>query len=120
MLRMYRLQPPLYTRLHVPEPGTPAEAHLLFLAPSWSTPVWRSSFDADVWTKEAGAMLRHTLSRLINGIRDWRFFIFPYAYCGTCEFRVACRREHQPTLWRASRSGEAKELTALRTLEVEP
>ncbi|HKR80588.1 MAG TPA: PD-(D/E)XK nuclease family protein [Nitrospira sp.] len=119
-VRGYRLQPPLYTRLHVPGQGTPAEAQLLFLAPSWSTPVWRSSFDANVWTQEAGTMLRHTLSRLINGIRDGQFFIVPDSYCGTCEFRVACRREHQPTLWRASRSDEAKQLTALRTLEVKP
>ena len=72
------------------------------------------------YPQEAGAMLRDTLSRLINGIRDGLFFIVPDAYCGTCEFRVACRREHQPTLWRASRSSEAKQLTALRTLEVEP
>jgi ATP-dependent helicase/nuclease subunit B len=72
-----------------------------------------------VWEKEPGAILRDTLGRLIEGIRAGRFFIIPDAYCGTCDFRVACRREHQPTWWRASRSAEAKRLTALRTLEVE-
>ena len=118
-VRGSRLQPPFYTRLHVPDHGTASQAQFLFLAPSWPTPVWRSSFDADVWGKEPGRMLRDTLSRLINGIREGRFFIVPDAYCGTCEFRVACRRAHQPTWWRASRSVEAKRLTALRTLEVE-
>jgi ATP-dependent helicase/nuclease subunit B len=119
-VRGYRLQPPLYTRLHVPDHGTPAQAQLVFLAPSWPTPVWRSSFDADVWDKAAGETLRDTLRCLIEGIRDGRFFIIPDAYCETCEFRVACRREHQPTWWRASRSVEARRLTALRTLEVAP
>jgi ATP-dependent helicase/nuclease subunit B len=118
-VRGYRLQPPLYTRLHVRDHGSAGQAQLVFLAPSWPTPVCRSSFDADVWEKEPGAILRDTLGRLIEGIRAGRFFIIPDAYCGTCDFRVACRREHQPTWWRASRSAEAKRLTALRTLEVE-
>ena len=117
-VRGYRLQPPLYTRLHLPDRGMAGQAQLLFLAPSWPTPVWRSSFDADVWTEEAGTMLRRTLSGLVEGIRAGRFFILPDAYCGTCEYRVACRREHQPTWWRASRSVEAKRLTEVRSLEV--
>ena len=118
-VRGSRLQPPLYTRLHLPDYGTPGQAQFIFLAPSWPTPVWRSGFDAEVWVKEAGVLLRDTLSRLIDGIRGGRFFIVPDAYCGTCEFRVACKREHQPTWWRASRSGEARRLRELRTLEVE-
>jgi ATP-dependent helicase/nuclease subunit B len=55
----------------------------------------------------------------LYGIRQGRFFIMPDTYCKTCEYRVACRREHMPTWWRASRAMEAKELAALRALRVD-
>jgi ATP-dependent helicase/nuclease subunit B len=119
-VRGYRLQPPLYARLQFPEHGTPHEVQLYFLAPRWSTPVMRSTFGADEWSGGSGTMIRHTLGQLISGIRNGRFFIMPDAYCETCEFRVACRREHSSTWWRASRAPESKELGALRSLRVSP
>jgi len=119
-VRGYRLQPPLYARLRFPEHDTPHEVQLFFLAPRWSTPVVRSTFDADGWSGEVGTMLRHTVGQLISGIRSGRFFIMPDTYCKTCEFRVACRREHSPTWWRASQAAESKELRALRSLRVTP
>jgi len=119
-IRGYRLQPALYTLLRLSEYGTAAQVQLLFLAPGWSTPVARSTFEAAVWRSGTGTLLRETVGRLINGIRNGRFFIVPDAYCETCEYRIACRREHQATWWRASRATESKELAALRNLRVSP
>jgi ATP-dependent helicase/nuclease subunit B len=117
-VRGYRLQPALYTLLRLSEYHTAAQAQLLFLAPWWSTPIMRSTFEAAVWRTGTGTMLRRTIGRLISGIRNGRFFIVPEAYCGTCDYRIACRREHQATWWRASRAPESIELAALRTLRV--
>jgi ATP-dependent helicase/nuclease subunit B len=55
----------------------------------------------------------------MSGIKNGRFFIMPGTYCKTCEYRVACRREHMPTWWRTSRAMEGKALAALRTLRVD-
>ena len=118
-VRGYRLQPPLYARLRIPELGTPREVQLFFLAPSWATLIGRSTFQTDVWGTDTGTRLRRTLGQLMNGIKTGRFFVIPGGYCKTCEYRVACRREHMPTWWRASRASEARELAALRTLQVE-
>jgi ATP-dependent helicase/nuclease subunit B len=52
-------------------------------------------------------------------LRNGRFFIMPDAYCKTCEYRVACRREHMPTSWRSARAREGKALAALRNLRVD-
>jgi ATP-dependent helicase/nuclease subunit B len=43
----------------------------------------------------------------------------PDTYCKTCDYRVACRREHGPTAWRTSRAMETRELGALRRLQVD-
>jgi ATP-dependent helicase/nuclease subunit B len=118
-VRGYRLQPPLYAQLHLPDLGASSQVQLFFLAPHWPSPVVRSTFDSSVWSTDQGTLLRNTLNRLISGIKSGRFFIMPDAYCKTCEFRVACRREHMPTWWRASRAVEARELSALRTQEVD-
>ena len=116
--RGFRLQPPLYTKLKVLDHREPDQAQLLFLAPNWTTPVVRSSFDSLMWSTEAGVLLRNTLGSLIQGIRHGRFFIMPNGYCDGCEFRVACRREHGPTWWRASRASEPKIMKTLRALRV--
>jgi ATP-dependent helicase/nuclease subunit B len=117
--RGYRLQPPFYARLHLPDHGSPQEVQFFFLAPNWETPVARSTFQAAVWSTENGTRLRHTLGQLIDGIRNGRFFIMPDTYCKTCEYRVACRREHMPTVLRAARAREGKALAALRSLRVD-
>ena len=117
-IRGNRLQPPLYSGLRFPDYGSPRQVELFFLAPHWETPVVRSRFDVEALSAEAGTMLRTTIGRLISGIRNGRFFIMPDSYCTTCEFRVACRREHSPSWWRASRAAESKALAALRTLQV--
>lgn len=117
-LRGGRLQPPLYTCLDIPEHGKPHTVQLFFLAPRWTPPVARSSFAATVWDSATGSRLRQTVSTLMHGIRAGRFFILPDGYCDTCEFRVACRREHGPTWWRSYRAPEPKALKTLRTLRV--
>jgi ATP-dependent helicase/nuclease subunit B len=118
-LRGYRLQPPLYAQLQIPNYGTARQVQFFFLAPGWPSPATRSTFEADHWAGATGAQLRTTLGRLIAGIRNGRFFIMPdSSYCATCEYRVACRREHQPTWWRASRAGEPRALSALRSQQV--
>ncbi len=43
--RGYRLQPPLYARFHIPDHGNAQQVQLFFLAPSWGTPVVRSTFE---------------------------------------------------------------------------
>jgi ATP-dependent helicase/nuclease subunit B len=113
-----RMQPPLYAWLDVPEPSCAKEVRLFFLAPRWSMPIAYSTFSDGVWSSETGSLIRETLNRLMEGISDGRFFILPDTYCKTCDYRVACRREHQLTWWRASRSAESRELRSLRNRQV--
>jgi ATP-dependent helicase/nuclease subunit B len=117
-LRGYRLQPPLYACLNIPDQPKPSQVQLFFLAPHWSTPIARSTFDAALWSSEFGGRLRDTLRALVEGIQSGRFFILPDTYCDTCDFRVSCRREHSPTWWRAHRAAEPKVLRTLRTQQV--
>ena len=118
-IRGYTLQPPLYARLNIPDHGTPREVQLFFLTPNSADPILRRPFETAAWSTGNGTQLRNTLSRLISGIRNGRFFIMPDTYCTTCDYRVACRREHGPTWWRASRAMEARELGDLRSLQVD-
>ncbi|MCS6896533.1 MAG: exodeoxyribonuclease V subunit gamma [Nitrospira sp.] len=117
-IRGYRLQPPLYGCLSVSGQTVPRLVQFLFLAPQWSPRIGRSTFEAPSWSSETGLLIRQTLSVLIDGIRAGRFFILPNGYCDGCPYRAACRREHGPTWWRASRAEEAKSLKAMRKREV--
>ncbi|HEU4684059.1 MAG TPA: PD-(D/E)XK nuclease family protein [Nitrospira sp.] len=117
-VRGYRLQPPLYAFLKLPGPATAREVEFIFVAPGWPTPITRRRFDACDWSSELGRRIGQTLGMLFEGVHDGRFFILPDEYCTSCDFRVACRREHQATWWRAHRASEAKTLRALRSLKV--
>ncbi|MDX2252985.1 MAG: PD-(D/E)XK nuclease family protein [Nitrospira sp.] len=117
-VRGYRLQPPLYSCLTVPGQPAPSQVQFLFLAPQWSTPISRSTFETMSWASDTGAVIQNTIRMLVNGIRTGRFFILPDGYCDGCEFRVVCRREHAPTWWRAYRAAEPKALKLLRTQKV--
>ena len=114
----YRLQPPMYARLSVPNHGRVHEVQLFYLAPHWPTPVVRATFKTDLWSSGSGTSLRTTFAQLVNGLRNGTFFILPDTYCETCDYRVACRREHTLTAWRASRAAEAKAMTLLRASRV--
>lgn len=116
-IRGKRFQPPLYARLEFPLFGPPQSVQLLFLAPRWTPPVERSDYPADVWSSPSGDLVRRTLDHVLQGIRDGRFYILPDTYCQACDFRVACRREHQPTWWRSHRDADARNLRVLRTVK---
>ncbi len=118
-VRGYRLQPPLYTHLNIPDHGKAQEVQLVFLSPHQSVPVTRATFDSATWSGDNGTLIRDTLSQLVDGVQDGRFFIVPDGYCETCEYRVACRREHMPSWLRATRAAEFKTLMRLRALRVD-
>lgn len=118
-IRGSRLQPPLYTALDLPAEGKAEAVQFFFLAPGWEPRIVRSTFDAGAWSSDAGALIRRTLARLIDGMKHGRYFILPGTYCTTCPYRVLCRREHASTWWRAHRAPEQKQLAALRKMTVE-
>jgi ATP-dependent helicase/nuclease subunit B len=118
-VRGYRLQPPLYACLTFPDRPAPSQVQFVFLAPNWSNPIARSTFEAGTWSSDVGRLLQKTIDLLTDGIRAGQYFILPDSYCDTCEYRVACRREHTPTWWRSYRAAEANRLKALRRLRVD-
>jgi ATP-dependent helicase/nuclease subunit B len=117
-VRGYRLQPPLYSCLSVPGQPTASRVQFLFLAPQWSSPISRSTYEAMPWSSDTGALIQKTIRTLVDGIRAGRFFILPDGYCDSCEFRMVCRREHAPTWWRAYRAAEPKVLKMLRMQKI--
>jgi ATP-dependent helicase/nuclease subunit B len=117
-VRGFRLQPPLYARMTLPSLPAPTEVQLLFLAPQWKQPVFRSTFDAGLWTDHAGDLIRQTLSTLLRGIARGEFFILPDGYCDSCEFSGACRRHDSMAWWRSYRSPQARVLRRLRRQKV--
>ena len=117
-VRGFRLQPPLYARMTLPSLPAPTDVQLLFLAPQWTEPISRSTFDAGLWTGQTGAMIRQTLSTLIRGIANREFFILPDGYCDYCDFSSACRRNDSMAWWRSHRSPQARVLRRLRRQKV--
>jgi len=113
-VRGYRLQPPLYARLLMPGMPPPGQVQFMFLAPQWEPSIARSTFDVAALSGESGRQIQQTLRRLITGLQAGQFFILPDTYCEQCEFRVICRREHQPSWWRSYRSEEVRALKSLR------
>jgi ATP-dependent helicase/nuclease subunit B len=100
------------------EQERPRQVQFFFLAPRWPAPIVRSTFEAATWSSETGALIQQTITLLSEGIQGGRFFIVPDSYCKTCEYRVACRREHTPSWWRAHRAREPRTLTVRRALRV--
>lgn len=117
-VRGFRLQPPLYARMTLPSLPAPTEVQLLFLAPQWKQPVFRSTFDAGLWTDHTGDLIRQTLSTLLQGIARGEFFILPNGYCDSCEFSGVCRRHDAMAWWRSYRSPQARVLRRLRRQKV--
>jgi ATP-dependent helicase/nuclease subunit B len=114
-LRGYRLQPPLYARLRLPDMPPPSQVQFMLLAPQWEPPVVRSTFESSGLSGETGRLIQNTLRVLVSGLQEGRYCIVPDAYCDHCDFRVICRREHQPSWWRSYRSEEVKALKDLRS-----
>lgn len=127
-LRGFRLQPPLYAQMAIPDRGAanvtdarssrPDLVEFVFLAPRWSPRIDRSSFDTSLWVSSAGPMLRRTMQTLLHGIREGQFVIQPGPYCDHCEIAVACRLHHGPTWERAYQSHQAKTIRTMRKQEV--
>ena len=120
-VRAQRLQPALYTLMAVDRPGEqphgpqPEQVEFLYLLPQGMPMVERASFPASCWQGPSGPMLSRTVQLLVDGIRSGRHFIVPdTAHCDHCEFATACRKAHQPSLWRTRRSSLAGALRALR------
>ena len=122
-LRGQRLQPPFYLLLakgfaSQREKGGTAtfvDAAFYFLAPGWSEgPLVTELFPADAWDGKMGEGLRDTLSLILQGIRQGRFFIHPGPYCNYCEVSEVCRKNHLPTLWRAENDPAAEPHRSLR------
>ncbi|HBR48595.1 MAG TPA: hypothetical protein DEA71_00785, partial [Nitrospira sp.] len=118
-VRGARLQPPFYARLDLAELGTTEEVQLLFVAPNWPKRINRSMFAKRDQSGNVGALIQDTIERLVTGLKAGQFFILPGTYCETCEYRVACRCEHQLTWWRSYRAPESKDLRSLRAIKVQ-
>lgn len=113
-VRGHRLQPPLYACLEVSGQSRPDHVQFMFLAPHWAHAVSVSTFPASAWLAESGTRIARTLGVLLSGIREGSFVIQPGGYCEHCDYRVVCRSEHQPTVWRARRSETHAALKTLR------
>jgi len=115
-VRGLRFQPPLYlaiSRAGVPArleqegagaASTCAEVWFYYLASKWEhrddQPLTRVSFPGDAWSSDLRVPLGRVVSHVLGGIKSGRFFIYPDGYCDRCEYRLICRKTHQPTLWR--------------------
>lgn len=122
-LRGQRLQPPFYLLLgnrfasqrEKGGTGPIVEAAFYFLAPRWSGgPLVTELFPADAWDGQMGEGVKDTLSVILEGIRQGRFFIRPGPYCNHCEVSEVCRKNHLPTLWRAENDPVARAHSSLR------
>ncbi len=109
-LRGQRLQPPFYlllgkrfaSRRKKGAADPTIEAAFYFLAPDWPKgPLVTESFPADAWDGSLGTGLKETLSLLLDGIQQGRFFIHPGPHCDHCEVSELCRKNHLPSRWRA-------------------
>ncbi|MGH7847634.1 MAG: PD-(D/E)XK nuclease family protein [Candidatus Binatia bacterium] len=122
-VRGQRLQLPFYllmakefTRRHTQGvPASPFEAAFYFLAPEWRDgPFKTACLDGAIWEGGSAAKLRETVTFLVDGIRQGRFFIQPDDYCRFCEAAHFCRKNHLPSLWRAENDASAQEHLQLR------
>ena len=122
-VRAQRLQPALYALMAVDGSGEhtqssqPEQVEFVYLLPQGEPAIERASFAASSWQGPSGPTLSRTVQLLVDGIRGGRHFIVPEAaHCDHCEFATACRKSHQPSLWRLRRSSLA---SALRTVRFE-
>lgn len=112
-VRAARLQPPLY--LVMAQATLPAElpagasdappvcegVWFYYVAPNWDEVLTRVAFPGDAWTSNLKQAMDRALQQILSGIRAGRFFISPGTLCEYCDYRLLCRKTHQPTSWRA-------------------
>jgi ATP-dependent helicase/nuclease subunit B len=122
-VRAQRLQPLLYLHLAkyvLPDRvSQPDSAAFYFLGSRWiDMPIQKTALYASCWEGENGVLIKKTLQRLVEGIRQGRFSILPGDYCGYCDFAAACRYTHDLSARRARTDPATKLLKVLRTLKV--
>ena len=109
-VRASRLQPPLYLTmtkaLGARMPGGTTEpacqgVWFYYLAPEWTASLKQASFPGDAWTSSLTPSIRQAIAHVLSGIHSGRFFIYASGSCDRCEYRLLCRKSHQPTVWRA-------------------
>jgi ATP-dependent helicase/nuclease subunit B len=108
--RARRLQPPLYLTmaeaLKARMPGENKESicqgvSFYYLAPAWDASSRRASFPGDAWSSSIMPSILQAITHVLSGIHSGRFFIYASDSCDRCDYRLLCRKSHQPTVWRA-------------------
>ena len=108
--RASRLQPPLYLtmaealRARMPGGSTETTCHgvwFYYLAPAWDPTLRQASFPGDAWNSSIAPAIRQAITHVLSGIQSGRFFIYASDSCDRCDYRLLCRKSHQPTVWRA-------------------
>ena len=107
--RATRLQPPLYLtmaealRARMPGGSTATTCHgvwFYYLAPAWDAPLRRASFPGNAWSSSITPSILQAITHVLSGIHSGRFFIYASGVCDRCDYRLLCRKSHQPTVWR--------------------
>lgn len=107
-IRGERLQAPIYQKLAEvygdegdtgkEQSGSGTRSAFYFLAPNWPDgPLVVREFPEKGWEDEAGILLRESISMLLEGIAQGRFFMMPGEACTYCEIASACRKNHLPS-----------------------
>ena len=108
--RATRLQPPLYLTmadaLRTKMPGGNTDTNcqsviFYYLAPEWDTSLMQASFPGDAWSSSITPSILESITHVLSGIHSGRFFIYASGSCDRCDYRLLCRKSHQPTVWRA-------------------
>jgi hypothetical protein len=108
-VRATRLQPPLYITMiealaaRMPE-GSKATCEgvwFYYLAPQWKASFMRVGFPGNAWSSSLTSSITQAITHVLSGIRAGRFFIYASGSCDHCDYRLLCRKSHQPTVWRA-------------------
>jgi ATP-dependent helicase/nuclease subunit B len=108
--RATRLQPPLYLtmaealRTRMPGGSIETTCHgvwFYYLAPAWDASLRQASFPGDAWSSSITPSILQAITHVLSGIHSGRFFIYASGVCDRCDYRLLCRKSHQPTVWRA-------------------
>lgn len=112
-IRAVRLQPPLYlimaqatlpALLPAGVSDTPPACEgvwFYYVAPNWDEILTRVAFPGDAWASNLKQPMDRALQHILSGIHAGRFFISPSKLCEYCDYRLLCRKTHQPTSRRA-------------------
>ena len=109
-VRATRLQPPLYLTMtqalaarmlgRTSEP-TCHGVWFYYLAPEWDSSLLRVEFPGNAWSSSLRPHIMQAVAHVLSGIRSGQFFIYASGSCDRCDYRLLCRKSHQPTVWRA-------------------